>query len=192
MVSTELAALRGRVWDLRRRLLPSRWPLLASDAQSERARAFTLLAHAEVETYLEEMVLGYADRRVTEWIRGGPPSMCIVGLAKAAIREVAEVDKDKRSTRDVVLLGKRQLSEYLKIRNHGVREKQLRRMFLPIGMELTSLPLGFPQSLEAWGIRRGGFAHQGGYVNIPNPKGEYDDARQILAYLMKIDRTLRA
>ncbi len=190
MASVELTTLRVRIMELRHRLLPARWPLLATPTQSERARAFTLLAHAEVETYLENVVLGYVDRRVTEWLVGGSPSMCVVGLVKTAQRVVKSADTDQLSIQDVVLLGKRQLSSYITTRNHGVRERQLSRLFIPIGLELAMLPSGFSQTMDAWGRRRGGYAHQGGFVAIPTPKSEYDDARQIIDYLVKIDRKL--
>jgi hypothetical protein len=187
MPSAELTRLRRRVRDLRGRLLPSHWPISANAAQSERARGFTLIAHAEVETFLEQIVLVYVDRKTDDWLLRGKPSNCIAALARTAARQGAE----KGTLRDVVKLGKTQLSNYLATQNHGVRENNLKRMFLPIGFELSSLPSGFVATLDSWGHHRGALAHVGGYVAIPNPKDEYDKVRVVLAYLAKVDALLR-
>ena len=68
--SARFRELRARIRELRKHFLPRRFDDTGSYSarQFDRARAFRLLAHAEIESYLEDVAFDAANNAFRVWI----------------------------------------------------------------------------------------------------------------------------
>jgi len=139
MRSNEFTYLTGQISDLKIHFLPPLDPLAQYTTEQQRSiLAFRFLAHAEVETYLEDV----CDTLNKDLIRELP-----LQLVKPV--HLWAADASKKST------------EAIKS-NHGVAEKNIRAMFDPLGFtsesyaEVSSL---FLLDMTAFAKKRGDIAH---------------------------------
>jgi len=80
--SSEFRYLRKRLRELRLRFLPRKFSPTGdySDLQYDRARAYRLLSHAEIESYFEELALKTAVSAFEEWETSQVLSRPILGM----------------------------------------------------------------------------------------------------------------
>lgn len=170
-----MASRRFLVLDRRVRALEHLLPRLSplgrySNRQYDRTRAYLVLCHAEIEGCFEDLVWDIADRGYQRWRHDGRASVALVALLSyhqgslGAVLESltrpprrppptldARVDAVHASYRDSVK------------NNHGIKEKNLLRLLLPIGVRETQLPVGWLQDMNTLGAERGVAAHQTGH-----------------------------
>jgi len=78
--------------------------------------------------------------------------------------------------------------------NHGIREKNLLGMLLPIGIESDDIDATWLATIDGFGQDRGSAAHKSSAVSRtqqpPDPKNEFDRVTYLLQGLKDIDEML--
>lgn len=191
-----------RLRELRRHLLPARFDPTGTypDRIHERARAFRLLIHAEFEAYIEDRVSEVAHTRFLAWKTQRKASRCLVSLV--AYYEGAQARNDPTSLltppppgkqspliEERIERAKNALTTYAKTYNHGVREANLLKLLLPLGVEIHELDMMWLSSIDSWAATRGEYAHQSGTKirSLPDPQDELRMARALLKGFKTID-----
>ena len=196
--STRFRELRTRIRELRRHLLPNKFNSTGdyTDRQFDRTRAFRLLAHAEIESYLEDVVLDTANEAFLAWRDHGVTTVPLVAMVAYVEKNLGMVPDRHTSERETDL-GVRvkdsltAFNGYTRARNHGIREKHILRLLLPVGITLKDIDPTWLATTDSFGSNRGDAAHRSKQVySPPDPKSEYDIVTQIIEGLSDIDEKL--
>jgi hypothetical protein len=168
------------------------------------ALSFRVLAHAEVETYLEDRALEVATTALHAWETQRFVSLVTFHLIGFSGKSVdlppdtlftTDLNKmkdwptrttiDDRFARCVADFYKR-----VRLENHGVKEKNIMEMFVPIGFDMTKCDALFLQTMSIFGEARGNVAHTSGKSHVQkavDPRDEYTALLNILIGLEPID-----
>ncbi|MBF7010617.1 HEPN domain-containing protein [Novosphingobium sp. HR1a] len=205
--SNRFKELRRRLRDLRKHMLPHTFSPTGdyTSRQQDRARGYRLLAHAEIEAFMEEISISAATRGVSEWVNTRKVSDCLFCLITHyhhgfAVDEIDEEPPFGPSTRQKAKDGIKEvvnvaMQQYRKIHgdNHGVREKNLLRLMLPIGIRKDDLDPLWITNLDSFGRRRGDLAHQAiGAQQAIDPRAELQAIEDLLVGLEKLDGLVQA
>ncbi len=183
--------LHGRIQSLKDIFLPTNWDPIGDYSQHvrEQAAAFTLMVHAEIESYIEIRVSRYAEAREKAWILRRE-----VHKSLLAFVQVAFTDANKQATKgdisldELVRLGRRMLTSRI-AGNHGIKEQNLLRLLPAIGIKLRELPPGLAPDLTSLGATRGEYAHTSGHSRtLVNPQDEYSAVARIILALGEFDQ----
>ena len=187
--------LRKRIRQLRNHFLPKTFNPTGtySERQFDRARAFRLLAHAEIEWYLEEIVFETANMAFDDWQQRGLitlPLLALVAYVDVHLGGIlqprksgAQLDLESRITES-----RNRFNTYTKSKNYGIKEEHILRLLLPVGIRETDLDQTWLSTTNSFGQTRGETAHVSKHVyNPPDPKNEYEIVNQILRGLLDID-----
>ncbi len=196
MGSQRFRELVRRVNSLRRTFLPPLDPTGTYTVdEHDRVRAFKLLVHAELESYVEDMCVWVADQTETAWQTDSRARTAVVHLL-AFSTSVTRLPPDKLPSgpalvRSTVEDAKRQYSRYVKSENNGIREKQILRLLLPIGAREVDLPAIFLADLDTLGASRGAVAHTSFAVQTPpDPLDALQLLTRIVAGFRRVDQLL--
>jgi len=75
--------------------------------------------------------------------------------------------------------------------NHGVRERHLLKLLLPVGVKRTDIDPAWMATMDTFGSNRGQLAHSSvGVQQPPDPKTELQTVQLILKGLENLDETL--
>ncbi|WP_433866903.1 HEPN domain-containing protein [Ralstonia wenshanensis] len=138
---------------------------IPSDEQQERARAFVVLAHAEMEYFVEEVLRDLAKTVLQQATAG------YYGRSALALLTFGGLDQQNGGT--ALSKGKKKLPRVLTTRigdasanlqkaldaNTGVKEKYLAEMAIPLGLDPDEVDDSWLAELEAFCVARGAFAH---------------------------------
>lgn len=194
--STRYAALKRRLEKLRRHLLfflpPPPMSKTAYTAQElDLTSAYVVLAHAEIESFLEDLVLRKAQRAVQQF---NATQRVTPVLRKLVAYYVAQ----KRKSWGEVLLPTAPTVDaaYISYQGHvtnnnGIRRKDIEKLMYPLGVPESSLSQTWLAQMDSFGVNRGGWAHQTiGALNPPDPSTELNTVNQLLNDLLRLDRVL--
>jgi len=200
--------LKNRLHDLRKRMLPSRFSPTGdySERQKDHARGYRLLAHAEIESYIEDVAKDVIMKALMSWKISQKPSRTIVAFMSCyhsswnpddvdAQEEVLRLARNRKCiadcAKDILDAASTQYVEQLK-NNHGIRTKNLRRILVPAGVDLTALDQTWLTTLDDFGERRGSIAHKAAarVTESIDPKTEYDRVKSLLDGLRNLDKKL--
>ncbi|MBF0553112.1 MAG: hypothetical protein HQK96_00990 [Nitrospirae bacterium] len=154
------------------------------EANQDEIRAYVLLVHAEIESYFEDITKEIADNAYTNWNSNRTLSTALVSLAlysecgfeKVKI-ELINLIGQNNNRMNVIL--KQALNSFIinidrrngikdvieKYHvivkdNNGIKEVDLLRLLLPIGVDLMVVEDNWLADLNQFGTRRGNIAHQ--------------------------------
>lgn len=191
-----LRILTRRVRELKDTFLPE---VSATGAygteENDRMAAFNILVHAELEEYVERRCRETVDSVVDSWNLDSLPRSTIIsliGFSKAGGPEtVGNVKKLSRSRiQNIVASAKREYSHAIND-NHGIKELNLLRLLLPVGIKESQLRSDFLADMDSLGVVRGSQAHQGIGARVSsNPVDDMGRVVRILLQLRKVDRML--
>ncbi|EKN3498303.1 HEPN domain-containing protein [Yersinia enterocolitica] len=167
-------------------------------------RAFRLLCHAETEAFLEAKAEDICKKEHSSWKSGGIPSDIVINLIATHYSGYNELDfsqKDfKPLTTKQLVNGDRGLtldvtqkaiSSYYHIlkNNHGVKEKNFKNLFLPLGFTSNDYSEEWLRSLDSFGLLRGTSAHTSATtVQQPlNPSDEKTIIVDVIKGLQSLD-----
>jgi hypothetical protein len=199
--SLRLRQLERRLAELRRFMLPARFESTGSytDRQFDRARGYRLLAHAEIEACIEDLALSVIQTAYNSWRLDYRPRHSILTLLAYYEDSLGSVpttiSSAGASTTPLRTRVERARNQYIASvrKNHGIREANVLRLLLPIGVMESDLDGAWLQQIDAFGSARGNTAHQGGRAQQPpDPATEYATVSNILAGLRKVDVRLSA
>ena len=193
--SKRFRELRNRIRQLRNHFLPKTFNPTGtySERQFDRARAFRLLAHAEIEWYLEEIVFETANNAFDDWQQRGLITLPLLALVAYVDVHLEGIIQPRKSGTQLDLESRieesrNRFNTYAKSRNHGIKEKHILRLLLPVGIRETDIDQTWLSTTNSFGRTRGQAAHVSSQIyNPPDPKNEYEIVNQILRGLLDID-----
>jgi hypothetical protein len=151
--------------------------------------AFRVLCHAAIEDYFEERVVEIAQRAQllsTNGDRVSRPATCLLAFSGLEMRSPPpSLDPDQPSKKKTWIDDidvKRKIGNCItnfirriKTENHGIREKNLLSMLLPIGFDYSNIDKLMLSELDNYGRLRGEFAHSTLHKHVtkrPDPEDE--------------------
>ncbi|MER8562856.1 hypothetical protein [Mesorhizobium sp. M0578] len=208
MASSRFQDLQARVKELKRMLLPSKFDPTGSYKDplrvTTRALSFRVLTHAEVETYLEDRVLEVATTALDAWEMNKFVSVVtfhLIGFGGRATDRppdslhATEPNKIKQWPSKTLIDDRfskcvSESNKRIRLENHGIKEKNIMEMFIPIGFDMGKCDAIFLQAMSNFGEARGAVAHTSGKGHVQkavDPKDEYTTLQKLIASLEVID-----
>jgi hypothetical protein len=187
--SRRFRALEKRLGMLGSSFLPKKFSPTGvyTDSQYDLARAYILLAHAEIESYLEDRALEIALKAKSSWKNSNRYSEVTRRLFRFQHRR----DKpwkpfDKAPDRIEAVF-----SSFVGWvgRNHGIKEANVCNLLFPIGIEYEQLNQTWLMQIESFGETRGRVAHSSSIKaqQPPDPRAEFEKVREIRKGLRRLD-----
>lgn len=206
MVSPRLLELNSQIATLRRNFLPARFSPVGIYGNptrvSARTLAYRVLAHAEIEHYLEDRCLEVAQNARNHWVAGGFSRVigCIALFSGIAFQQppdsINRPPKVQKDWNDLVAPNGRieaAFSQYVyfaKEKNHGIREANLASLLIPLGIDVLKIDPDLVSRLDAFGKKRGSAAHTsmvGAVKQGVDPKAEFSEVGFITQKLISLD-----
>lgn len=185
---------------LRAHFLPDPFDPMGTYADASRvqanARAFLVLSHAEVESFLEEWAKEIARSAETVWKgknRLTPPLAFLLAalVDRLAIPDVLGVQDAPHRFGE--LTEKAFAKYYKQVKdNNGVKEKNLLALFMPLGLPSSAIGPTLLPNLDGFGSVRGTHAHHAASAVVTplDPENEYKRVKNVLADLLDLDAWL--
>ncbi|HUV56297.1 MAG TPA: HEPN domain-containing protein [Dehalococcoidales bacterium] len=194
---------------LRCELLPKEFSL-SGDYPPEvftKTVAYRVLAHAEIESYIEDRAYEAALTATTEWENSKKVSKTLLGLLAFSGQTMGEPPDSVNPSQPSQTSNwddKIRISNKIKtamnifynaiINNHGIKEKNILRLLLPIGIEVDKLDPVLLADLNSFAEVRGEAAHLSASKYRAkqqiNPKDELRTVESLANRLIDIDRCI--
>lgn len=201
MPSARYTYLIGRLTQLRKRLLPKAFSPTGSYnmQQYDKVRAYRLLAHAEVESYLEDRARATATSAYNKWQVDHRPCSVLISLLAFHLQQeglstqkLKEVLAGVRQHTDDSVKSATQAYNKMLSDNNGIREENVLRILLPLGIESVDIDSVWLRTIHDFGKQRGETAHTSIRTQQPpDPESELRVVSDIVVGLRKIDKKLR-
>jgi hypothetical protein len=187
--SRRYKVLVRRLEQLRSRMLPRKFSPTGdyTPVQLDRTRGYRLLAHAEIEAFLEDRASDLVHKAFNSWHMDSKPRHTITTLL--AFCRVA--DKNYGTVADCVGAAFATFN-YVVRNNHGVKEDDILKFLLPSGVDKGQLDATWLSTLSSFGAARGEVAHSSVRVHQPiDPRSEYDTvSNKILPGIRDLDELM--
>ncbi|WP_290525924.1 HEPN domain-containing protein [Alcanivorax sp.] len=205
--SMRFKEMRARLNELRHHMLPAKFSPTGdySDRQLDRTRGYRVLVHAEIESYLEDVAREAVTQAIQKWKSNKKPSTIL--LAFLAAYHSGWNSNDDRENEEIVRLAKARsrvkdsINEAIDIAqkqyitnvrdNHGVKEKNFKRLIIPLGIEIDELDGTWLTNLDNFGASRGETAHKTKRATGQiNPEDEYKTVQSLVKGLKELDEKI--
>ncbi|MDQ8190072.1 HEPN domain-containing protein [Roseibacillus persicicus] len=172
--------------------------------KQERACGFSILVHAEIEAFLEDRTREIFHKFCRDFNRDRKVSYSLscflccyhsswIEIDERHNSEIIAMAKNRgqaNSVADVIQKASIQFSQIIS-NNHGVKEKNLRSLLIPIGVDFDSLDSIWIAEMESFGALRGERAHTSASVTRTiNPEDELYVVRRLLIGLQTLDEKI--
>lgn len=171
-----------------------------------RASGFRVLVHAEIEAYIEDRVREIALSAVRAWKAGqGPshPALCLIAYSGIEMKQPPVAMQPKgpagfeawamRARLGTKLDSAMRSFAYSISQNHGIKEENLLRLLLPVGIALDDLDTVFVADMNSFSELRGEAAHSSASARRRiDPSDDRAVVQSITSGLMRIDAILDA
>lgn len=200
-LSARYREMRSGITRLRGLLLPSKFDPtgLYTPRVHQKAAAFRLLAHAEFESYLEDVAVQHLQAKLRDWESFGKSSHTLASLMaydEVAGKEPTSIlSPPQKPSPDY---GKRlndaatRFNTRVRVYNHGVRESNILGILLPLGIDQSRIDLIWLAALDSWAKDRGEVAHKSPTKISKNidPAREYKQVQSLAEGFKTLDRIL--
>ena len=204
MPSDRLAQLKEQLGALRVHLLPEAFDSTglyeAQDQVSTRALAYRVLAHAEIESYFEDRALEVAREARSAWDRGhvSLSAFCLMAFSGKAMDAPPATLESPTENKRKVWPSLIDISEkfvpvttafhsFVRNENHGVTEKNLLALLLPVGVDHKRIDPAFLADMESFGALRGFAAHSSSKSTTTQGVDPEVELKRVLALLPGIE-----
>lgn len=205
MSSDRFAQLYIQLKTLRIHLLPDTFEPTGFYFDQEKvataALAYRVLSHAEIESYFEDRVLQALDHARTAWEDNMHVSRVILGLLAFSGREMrlppdtleAPNENKRKEWPEQVDINKRlslimaDFNHYIRKKNHGIKERNLLAMLLPIGVSHSELDPIFLADMDSFGGLRGAAAHSSSRTSVRQAVDPAEELKRVEALLPGIE-----
>jgi hypothetical protein len=205
--SKRFRVLEKELRRLRKQFLPRISP---TGSYSERKLALTIayrvLAHAEIESYLEDRVWEAAIHAKNNWDNHRKPSQTLISIVVfcgqmmelppdtlTPLKGNKKISPEKIEIDEKVNIAINALQRVIK-QNHGLKELNLLALLLPIGIDSNDLDPAFLATMNTFGEQRGLVAHSSAIsyraTQLPDPVTELIRIQQVTSELMKLDERI--
>lgn len=197
--------LRRRLAALRANMLPATFSPTGSysERQLDRARGYRLLAHAEIESFLEDVTMQVAKAAVLNWISKKKTSDSLICLLahyhvgfdmEGEDLEPSFPDTSRQKVKEEIKEAiQNAFKQYNTIHdnNHGIREKNFKRLVLPIGIRIDQIDPTWLTNMDDFGKVRGEIAHKTVKIQQQiDPKSEFDRISDLVSGLKDLDKLI--
>lgn len=186
-----LQRLLTRLDKLEAHLLPAVFSLTGryTPRQHDYTKAFLLLVHAELESYFEDRAKKVVTNAVARYQSKG---ICTPVLSRLLVYHHATKDELGGVSPDAVRKAINYYLDHLD-KNHGIKEKNLLTIFLPLGISHAHLDAQLIAACNQLSLKRGQFAHASFKTHQQvDPKTERDNIRKnILPELTTLEKRLK-
>jgi len=188
-LSTAFKGLTKELSMLRKHLLPRKFNSTGfyRDSVYTKAASYRLLAHAEIEYYIEQRVTTLYGAAQVAFNNSGV-------VTKTAMSLIAFSGKQMKAPPDNHTLRGNTLSDrlgtaigsyrYILYNNNGIKQRNIISMLLPVGVELSDLDTVWLASMDSFGISRGAIAHtsfaSARTTNPPDPQQELQTVNKLV------------
>lgn len=192
--------LRREIDILRAAFLPLPFNPLGIYPDSKRVqahtRAFVVLSHAEIESYLESWAKEITRSCESVWKGANrvtkPLAFLLVSISERieAGQTLAESKGKDMPTRLEESAQRLFEKHYAQVRNnHGIKEKNFWSLFGPLGVPVAALPSTLLPNLDSLGEIRGRHAHQStkAVASVLDPETEYKRVSDLVDELKTFD-----
>lgn len=196
---------------LRQTLLPREFDPTGNyedlDKVSIRTLSFRVLSHAEIESYIEDIAISATDTAWKAWDKYGIATRTALSLlafcgsemslppdsieAKQSNQEKGWKEKIDTSTKLKLTINK--YNNFIKRKNHGIKEENILAILLPIGISPDDIDRTLLADLNSFGESRGLAAHstaKRAQQGI-DPRSELDKVTNITEALLEIDNAVQ-
>lgn len=193
--SARFKALNTQVDQLEKRLIPKIRPTgKYTPRENDLIRSYRLLVHAEFESYFEDRAIEIADRSLAEFLKSGRTNIVIAALMAfspltpqsppSSLNKISQIEIPVARVQKIVGHFRKSIREG----NHGIKEKNIISIFLPIGLPVAALDPTFLNTLNSYGASRGASAHQSVRTQAPiDPATETRTVSDLLKEIAKLD-----
>ncbi|MFM5897500.1 MAG: HEPN domain-containing protein [Dolichospermum sp.] len=176
-----------------------------SESQLSRTAAYRVLAHAEIESYLEERAWEVVQNAKTLWTKGKTTRslICLLGFSGLTMDKPPDTLTPQKGSKTVkeekIKISKKidlAVESFKRVisQNHGVKEDHILSLLLPIGIDSDDLDPAWLATMNTFGEKRGLVAHKSAtsYMTIqtPDPANELNTVTQIRKELLRIDELI--
>ncbi|MGY0832356.1 hypothetical protein [Azospirillum argentinense] len=190
--------LDKRLKALRQRFLPKAFSPTGVYTQFalDKARAFRVLSHAEIEHYFEEEVTEIADRALASWINQQRACIALLHLVCNIAGELNGLPKKIGTNTNATSIVGKAVNQYkYNIRNnHGIKSANILQLLLPVGVNESDIDQVWLNVMDGFGQKRGQSAHTSHISYTIDPKDDHDiifAANGILHHIKDIDEKLQ-
>lgn len=198
MHTDKFIRLKSRLSRLKKVYLPSSFSPTGtySDTVYERVRAYTVLSHAEMEYYFEEIALSIAEKAYTKWIqrqKASKPLLALVAYYDGKYSSIPDAHDGNRSDETIDERIKKAYTSYnmqVRNRNNGIKEADILKVFLPIGIKISDIDENLLIELNNYGKQRGDIAHSTKSSNLTTPDDALNTVNTIIGLIDSFDELL--
>jgi hypothetical protein len=187
--SKRYRSLSKRIHELRRSFLPKNFNPTGqyTSFQIDKTIAFRLLVHSEIESYFEDRAREIANKALRNWKKNAQPSkvlMCLLAFTDKNWGLPPETVKNIQGQKPII---SERLETAAKIyfskleTNHGVRERNILQILLPIGIDYDQIDPFWLTEIDSFGGRRGEVAHKSKLtITEIDPKDEWEKVKKVI------------
>ena len=134
------------------------------------------MVHAEIEAFLEDRATELATRAFDSWRRDLKPRHTIIAL----VAFCRNTEKNYSTLAECVGASFATFTNIIQ-RNHGIKEENVLKFLLPVGIEKTKLDPTWLSTLNSFGTARGQVAHTSVRVHQAiDPRTEFDTVMNMI------------
>lgn len=167
-----------------------------NDSVYEKARAYKVLSHAEMEYYFEEIALSIAEKSYRKWCntkKTSTPLLAMIAYYSGNYSAVPETRDGNHSDEDIDWRVNKAFTDYnaqIRSNNHGIKEKNILTIFLPIGIPVSDIDENMLIALNNFGSERGNIVHSTRAENITTPEDALNSVNNITEHINVFDEYL--
>lgn len=150
-------ALKSRLKELEKHYIKAFYekdPCDWTKRQHDLARGYRVLCHAEIESYLEDMAMDLLTYSRDRWNGDKEVTIIMTSLLTYFYRP-EKTDKLSTMFNKATIDFRKQVIEG----NHGIKESNIKKLFIPLGVDVESLDTAWISTLDTYGSKRGETAH---------------------------------
>jgi hypothetical protein len=176
--------LERRVNQLGDRFLPQPNPIgTYSDKEYDFVRAYIVLAHAEIEEYLETRAKDIVSHSVDRWKTRYKVNRCIASLL---LRHDSAKTPSPRDSASHIHCAAHDYEKSVVRTNHGIKEENVIALFSPLGLDKAEIPSSLLIELSNFGSARGKVAHTSAR-HVRNPPDPHTFLNQLQAIMTDLE-----
>lgn len=156
--------------------------------QSDRLKGLRLLCHAEFEDYFESVAIQLLEKAEEKWNRQHIANYNFASLL--VHHEKIEKMHDVETKVNKIIIDYRQLIR----ENHGIKEHNIKKMYEPLGYNISDFDSIFLATLSSYGELRGEIAHSSVKHTQQSfdKNDEYDKIDKILEGILQFEDVIRS
>jgi len=200
MASARFRLLERRLHKLRQRFLPAVFSPTGdyADEELDHARGYRLLAHAEIEAFIEDRCREIANATIKTFRVDRRPRTVLLNILSFHPQDpfgrerLKTIYGSKKSYCEEALTQANTSYNRVLAKNQGIREENVLKMLLPLGLEPTMIDATWLNTLDTFGVNRGNTAHTSiGTQQQIDPQDEMKTVEALLQGLQKLDELMK-